>query len=141
MTGSTIMKRILAVLTVLVLVGWLALPFFTRGQEKKRDDFQEKKRDEFAPDRFPGGGVGKPVAFDGKRAMGYLNAICDLGPRMSGTPAMRKQQELIRKHFEGLGCTVHTQNFEVLADQLLLFRSEDHTPKLQSPDHLVSRLL
>jgi glutaminyl-peptide cyclotransferase len=104
MTGSTIMKRILAVLTVLVLAGLIALPFFTQGQEKKRD--------EFAADQLPGGGAGKPVAFDGKRAMGYLNAICDLGPRMSDTPAMRKQQELIRKHFEGLGCTVHTQNFE-----------------------------
>ena len=54
----------------------------------------------------------KPAAFDGKRAMGYLEAICAIGPRMSGTQGMRKQQELMRKHFEGLGLKVHMQTFQ-----------------------------
>jgi hypothetical protein len=104
MTRFTIMKSLLIGLAGLgvVMLAWLAvLPFLGNGQEKKRD--------EFAGDRV---GPGNPVAFDGKRAMGYLKAVCDIGPRMSGTPGMKKQQELIRKHFEGLGCKVRAQNFE-----------------------------
>ena len=98
------MKRILAGLVVLVLACVVALPFLTHGQEKKRD--------EFAADQLPKAGIGKPVAFDGKRAMGYLKAVCDLGPRMSGTPAMKRQQALIRKHFTDLGYEVRVQNFD-----------------------------
>jgi hypothetical protein len=96
------MKRLFAVLAALVLAWLVAMPFLVGGQEKKRD--------EFAGDRI--GGEAGAFAFDSKRAMGYLQAICDLGPRQSGTAAMRKQQELIRKHFEDLGCTVRAQKFE-----------------------------
>jgi glutaminyl-peptide cyclotransferase len=107
------MKRILAGLFLLVLVCLIALPFLTHAQGKKNDEFaQDKKRDEFAADQLPKIGVGKPVAFDGKRAMRYLEAICDLGPRMSGTLAMKKQQVLIRKHFTDLGFEVRAQNFD-----------------------------
>jgi hypothetical protein len=93
------MKRSLAVLGLLLAAWLIALPFFG----------QDKNRDEFAGDRVGGG---KAVAFDGKRAMGYLKALCDIGPRMSGTPGMKKQQELIKKHFEDLGYPVRTQKFE-----------------------------
>jgi hypothetical protein len=54
----------------------------------------------------------KPVPFDGKRAMKYLQSICALGPRMSGTGGMRKQQDLIKKHFEDLNAKVTYQSFE-----------------------------
>src|SRR6266516_3626537 len=54
----------------------------------------------------------KPAPFDGKRAMKYLQAICALGPRMSGTKEMKQQQELIKKHFEDLGAKVTFQSFE-----------------------------
>jgi hypothetical protein len=53
----------------------------------------------------------KPVPFDGKRAMKYLKAICDIGPRQSGTKGMREQIELITKHFEDLGLKVEVQAF------------------------------
>jgi hypothetical protein len=53
----------------------------------------------------------KPVPFDGKRAMKYLEAICDIGPRQSATAGMRKQIELITKHFEDLGFKVEVQAF------------------------------
>ena len=43
--------------------------------------------------------------------MAYLQKICDLGPRMSGTKEMEQQQELIIKHFEKLGATVKKQTF------------------------------
>ncbi len=49
----------------------------------------------------------EPVAFDAKRAMGYLEAICNIGPRISGTEGMKKQQELIEKHFKDLGGQGH----------------------------------
>jgi hypothetical protein len=62
----------------------------------------------FAEDRDNGA---QPVAFDPKRAMRYLTDICDLGPRISGTDGMKKQQELLKKHFEGLGAKVELQTF------------------------------
>src|SRR4051812_42811813 len=53
----------------------------------------------------------KPVPFDGKRAMGYLEAVCKIGPRISGTEGMTKQQELIEKHFKDLEAKVSYQRF------------------------------
>jgi len=63
--------------------------------------------DRFAEDRP----AGDPVPFDAKRAMGYLDDICKIGPRMSGTDGMKKQQELIKKHFEDKGAKVTFQKF------------------------------
>lgn len=53
----------------------------------------------------------KPVAFDGKRAMSYLEEICKIGPRISGSEGMRRQQELVTKHFEKFGARVALQTF------------------------------
>jgi glutaminyl-peptide cyclotransferase len=53
----------------------------------------------------------KPAGFDGKRAYGYLRQMCELGNRMSGSPAMVKQQQLIEKHFQNLGLKVEYQRF------------------------------
>jgi glutaminyl-peptide cyclotransferase len=67
---------------------------------------------------FFGGGGGQfaadrvtPVEIDGKRFMSYLESICELGPRVSGTTAMTKQQELITAHFEKLKLKVTRQEF------------------------------
>lgn len=49
---------------------------------------------------------------DGQRAFGYLEAICAIGPRISGTPGMQAQQELIDKHFTALGALVLYQEFD-----------------------------
>jgi hypothetical protein len=68
----------------------------------------QKSGDTFASDR---GGVGDPVPFDAKRAMGYLDAVCKIGPRISGTEGMKKQQELLEKHFRAQGGKVEYQNF------------------------------
>src|SRR5262249_22548644 len=46
-----------------------------------------------------------------KRALGYLEQVCKIGPRISGSNGMRAQQELVRKHFEKLGATVTRQEF------------------------------
>jgi hypothetical protein len=65
--------------------------------------------DEFASDRKPM--RGDPLPFDSKRALGYLEQICKIGPRMSGTKGMEQQQELLKKHFEALGGKVEMQRF------------------------------
>jgi hypothetical protein len=71
-----------------------------------------KPREEFAAER-DGKPAARPVAFDGKRAMRYLEAVCKIGPRISGTAGMKKQQDLLVKHFEALGGKVSWQRFEV----------------------------
>ena len=43
--------------------------------------------------------------------MGYLADVCKIGPRISGTDGMKKQQELLQKHFEDLGGKVTWQKF------------------------------
>ena len=48
---------------------------------------------------------------DAERAMGYLNQICALGPRPSGSGGMKQQQALLTKHFESLGAKVSQQEF------------------------------
>src|SRR5436309_1651924 len=96
-----IMTRLFAVVAVLA-AGWGAMTWYYNA------DGQESR---FGTDRLQGQGA-KPVAFDGKRAMTYLESICEIGPRISGTASMRKQQDLIKKHFEDLGAKVQFQNFE-----------------------------
>jgi glutaminyl-peptide cyclotransferase len=74
---------------------------------------QKPKGDEFASDRKDGNkGDEKPIAIDGKRAMEYLESVCKIGPRISGTEGMKKQQELIEKHFKDLDATVTYQKFD-----------------------------
>lgn len=54
-----------------------------------------------------------PPAYDPDRAMGYLEKLCDIGPRMSGSPGMVKQQELLREFFTRQGATVTMQSFDI----------------------------
>ena len=53
------------------------------------------------------------IPFDGQRAYGHLTAICDLGPRISATQGMLRQQEYLTEHFEKLGGKVSLQEWEV----------------------------
>ncbi len=68
------------------------------------------KRDGFAADRAPP--ELKAIPVDGDRALKYLKQLCDLGPRISGTEGMARQQALVTKHFEGLGAKVSRQEFQ-----------------------------
>jgi glutaminyl-peptide cyclotransferase len=49
---------------------------------------------------------------DALRAYRYLQQICDLGPRISGSPAMEQQQQLLEKQFKQFGGEVTLQKFE-----------------------------
>jgi hypothetical protein len=60
---------------------------------------------------------GQPAAdataeFDANRALGYLTKICDIGPRISGSEGMEKQQQLILEHFSKLKAPVKFQSFD-----------------------------
>ena len=50
---------------------------------------------------------------NGDRAYRALQTICQIGPRISGTSGMVKQQDMLRSHFEKLGATVSMQRFNV----------------------------
>ena len=52
------------------------------------------------------------VKFDGERAVKYVKEFCDIGPRVSGTEAIKKQQKVIEAHFKKLGFTVTRQEFK-----------------------------
>lgn len=54
----------------------------------------------------------KAGPFDGDQALKYISTLCDLGPRVSGSDAMIRQQELLQKHFEKLGARVTLQKFD-----------------------------
>ena len=52
-----------------------------------------------------------PNPLDGTRALGFLEQICDLGPRVTGSAPMVAQQKLLTAHFEELGGQVQVQRF------------------------------
>lgn len=54
------------------------------------------------------------IPFDGKASYGTLKRICDLGPRITGSDAMSKQQEILAGHFSKLGAKIRRQRFQVL---------------------------
>ena len=71
--------------------------------------------DDKQPSRVPATMVAdsQPVnPIDGDRAMGYLRNLCAIGPRISGTPGMARQQQILEAHFRQLGAEVRRQEFE-----------------------------
>lgn len=53
-----------------------------------------------------------PVQFDARRAFGYLEEICDIGPRVSGTQGMLQQQQRLIQHFRQFDCELRAQKFD-----------------------------
>jgi hypothetical protein len=94
-----------AAVAILLLGGYLMMHTFSGKAGSASSAAQP--HDGFASDR-PGG---DRIAFDSKRAMGYLRAVCEIGPRISGTEGMKRQQELLEKHFRDLGGEVRWQRF------------------------------
>jgi hypothetical protein len=64
-----------------------------------------------APAAPASGPADRPPAFDSARALGYLRQLCQIGPRVSGTDGMRRQQKLVDDHFTKLGAKVTWQKF------------------------------
>lgn len=64
----------------------------------------------------PAVAVAEPVVLpplNAERAMGYLEQICRLGTRISGSEGMTRQQDLLREHFTKLNGKVFEQPFDV----------------------------
>lgn len=55
----------------------------------------------------------EPAGFSGPRAMRHLEAICELGPRPSGSEAMRRQRAVLAEHFRASGAEVAGQAFRI----------------------------
>lgn len=55
----------------------------------------------------------RPLNVDAARAFGYLKRVCDIGPRVSGSAGMEKQQQLLIEHFSKFGCEIKSQTFDV----------------------------
>ena len=54
-----------------------------------------------------------PPIYDADRAIGYLQTLCDFGPRKTGSPAMVRQQDYLRDFFTARGGQVRDQAFEI----------------------------
>jgi glutaminyl-peptide cyclotransferase len=52
-----------------------------------------------------------PAPIDGKRAFGYLEKICEIGPRIAGSEANTRQRKMVAEHFKATGGTVREQSF------------------------------
>jgi hypothetical protein len=94
----------ISIVLVSVLLGSLLM---LRPWDGKAGTTQRGK-DAFAADRE---GPAEPAAFDGKRAMSYLEALCKIGPRQSGTEGMKKQQQMLEKQFKEQGGKITLQRF------------------------------
>lgn len=95
---------------ILVILGLFVIPkLLSTGSEAA-----SAGQSGFAADRDGGDNAAPAVQipFDGRRAIRYLEDICKIGPRISGSDGMRKQQELIKKHFEDHGGKVTYQRFQ-----------------------------
>lgn len=57
------------------------------------------------------------VPFDADRAFRYLEQICELGPRITGSPGMQAQQRLLEQHFTALGAQLFFQEFDAAHPQ------------------------
>lgn len=51
--------------------------------------------------------------FDGEAAFKHLKAVCKIGPRVSASLGMKKQQSYIQEHFRKIGGRVLSQPFKV----------------------------
>ena len=64
----------------------------------------QQKQDESSNDEGPS-------QFDKDVAFNYLKQVCAIGPRVSASPGMKKQQKLIQDHFKALGGKLYNQAF------------------------------
>jgi glutaminyl-peptide cyclotransferase len=56
--------------------------------------------------------LASPAPIDGKRAYGYLKAICEIGPRVAGSPENARQLKMVADHFTKMGGKVREQPFQ-----------------------------
>ena len=89
-------QKWLAAALVLIAVG--VVGYFAMGSKSNG----QTRRSTLTEDQIP---------FDGKAALQWIERVCALGPRVSGTEGMQKQQAMLVEHFEKLGGKVELQKF------------------------------
>jgi hypothetical protein len=85
--------------------------------------------------------LGAENPLDAKRAFGYLEKVCEFGPRVSGTRGMTQQRKWLVEQLEELGAKVQVQKFKTthpetgkrvaLANVIATFRPEAQFPETQ----------
>lgn len=124
--GRTTRWVLIGVALAALVVGLVWQPW-NAAADPQRDRFADDRpspatggtpmsRDQFGQDRpgvaVPGQTVpGKAIPFDGARSIKYLTELCEIGPRVSGTPGIAKQQKRLVDHFEKHGAKVTRQEF------------------------------
>lgn len=107
------MPRLAGSLSIVVLIGLVGCLMMWRpwsgNAEPPPATPKKPQGTEFAADRAPP--PVDPLPFDADRAMGYLRDICKIGPRISGSEGMIRQQDYLQKHFEAQGGKVTLQKF------------------------------
>ncbi len=101
-------RLIIVSLAIMLAVGGAILLYKPWREGGGTVEATEPQKSEFARDRASSE---RPVPFDADRAFRYLEQICELGPRISGSEGMAKQQELLKRHFEAHGAVVEFQRF------------------------------
>ncbi len=88
------------------------VPFLAGCNDTKTvaQDGKKTPRDQFGADQAKD--QPPQVPFDSARCMKYLKELCAIGTRISGSDGMKKQQALLKEHFEKLGATVTFQRFQ-----------------------------
>lgn len=104
--ASALVVVLAVVLVLLAVVAWFVMSPSTPAAPEPQP--AKAPREQFASDRAP---PPTPLPFDSRRALGYLEEICKIGPRVSGSAGMKKQQELLTRHFEAQGAKVELQRF------------------------------
>lgn len=97
--------RLICVSAALLALGWFLMSQTWSGSAEPAPA-KKTSRDAFAADRDNG--------LDAKRARRYLEQICKIGPRISGTEGMKKQLELLQKHFLAHGAKIELKRFSAL---------------------------
>lgn len=85
---------------------WLLALFAAAG-------WAQSDLDRAVPPPSADGPIGGATEFDGEAAFEFLRRAVAIGPRISATAGMARQQEWLTEHFEALGATVRKQPFRV----------------------------
>ncbi|MFA8018192.1 M28 family peptidase [Bremerella cremea] len=94
---STLLAGLIGVIAIIVMVT------LNSGGEPAPPPSQPGEQDDLS--RF--------LPVDGDKAYQHLKEICALGPRISGSEAMQRQQQMIEDHLTKHGATVQRQSWEV----------------------------
>lgn len=88
------------IVVAVVALGYMGIAQYQNSRRPAALAIAADKLEDYAP-------------FDGAKAMEHLEAMCAIGPRMSGSPGMARQQAYLTKVLEAAGGEVSRQEFDV----------------------------